>query len=185
MACETIYEKQLRIAEQCAPVLADVKPANLLMLENSTTEEVKNLTEGSGAMIYFLYRGKRKCAWLIYREEKLERILRKKSNQRFLKKYEYKVFSVNAVLRCLSERAAQYLDGTMPYPHELGIILGYPLEDVEGFIRCEGKNYLLSGYWKVYGDVEAARRTFALYQKVKREAVGKVYGNYSARSCNV
>ena len=88
-------------------------------------------------MIYFLYRGRRKCAWLIYREEKLKRILRKKSNQSFLRNYGYEVFSVEAVLKRLSERAAQYLDGTMPYPHELGIILGYPLEDVEGFIRCE------------------------------------------------
>lgn len=51
------------------------------------------------------------------------------------------------------------------FPHEAGIFLGYPLEDVEGFILHRGRNYRCNGCWKVYGDVEEARRRFALYRR--------------------
>ena len=45
-----------------------------------------------------------------------------------------------------------------------GLFLGYPPEDVEGFIyrRSEAK---YTGYWKVYGDVESAQRTFQRYRR--------------------
>lgn len=174
MVCGSLYEKHLRIAEQCAPVLAGVKPANLLMLEDTSTQEVREMLRDSETMIYFLYRGKRKCAWLLYREEKIKAVLRQSEVQKFLKNYGYQSFHIEEVLFRLCERASCYLDGEMDYPHELGIILGYPLEDVKGFIESQGKNYLLSGYWKVYGNVEKAKQTFALYHKAKLEAVSRI-----------
>jgi len=50
-------------------------------------------------------------------------------------------------------------------PHEVGVFLGYPLEDVRGFIENEGRNAKCAGYWKVYGDERAARRTFRAYRR--------------------
>ena len=41
----------------------------------------------------------------------------------------------------------------MGFPHEIGVFLGYPLDDVKGFIKNEGKKYLMIGYWKVYSDL--------------------------------
>lgn len=52
-------------------------------------------------------------------------------------------------------------------PHEVGIFLGYPLEDVIGFIENSGKNSLLSGYWKVYGDKARAVRLFREYRRAE------------------
>jgi hypothetical protein len=49
------------------------------------------------------------------------------------------------------------------FPHEVGLFLGYPVEDVTGFIRHKGQHYKLHGYWKVYGDVEGAKRLFRQY----------------------
>ena len=46
------------------------------------------------------------------------------------------------------------------FPHEIGVLLGYPAEDVKGFVVNEGKNYLYSGYWKVYGDLSEAKQLF-------------------------
>ena len=37
---------------------------------------------------------------------------------------------------------------------EIGLVLGYPPVDVEGFIKKEGRDFLYSGYWKVYGNLE-------------------------------
>ena len=53
------------------------------------------------------------------------------------------------------------------FPHEIGVFLGYPLADVQGFILNHGKNCLLCGCWKVYSDPESARRTFANYDRCR------------------
>lgn len=53
------------------------------------------------------------------------------------------------------------------FPHEIGLFLGIPLEDVQGFIEHQGKGYLFSKYWKVYAYPERAQRLFALYDWAK------------------
>ena len=49
------------------------------------------------------------------------------------------------------------------FPHEVGLFLGYPPEDVEGFRLHRGRDYKLAGCWKVYSDVERARQCFRRY----------------------
>ena len=51
------------------------------------------------------------------------------------------------------------------FPHEVGLFLGYPLDDVTGFIEQKGKNYKCCGIWKVYGDEEQTR---ILFRKLKK-----------------
>ena len=46
----------------------------------------------------------------------------------------------------------------------MGLLLGYPPEDVEGFILQNGRNALCSGYWKVYENAESKRRTFHKFE---------------------
>ena len=43
--------------------------------------------------------------------------------------------------------------------------MGYPPEDVCGFIDNNAACYKCVGYWKVYGDEKAALKTFARYKK--------------------
>lgn len=50
------------------------------------------------------------------------------------------------------------------FPHELGFFLGYPYEDVMGFIEHDGRDYLAVGPWKVYADLEGALATFARFR---------------------
>ena len=52
-------------------------------------------------------------------------------------------------------------------PHEVGLFLGYPPEDVLGFIRNEGRGSKLTGYWKVYGDETEARKVFLRYRRAE------------------
>lgn len=54
------------------------------------------------------------------------------------------------------------------FPHEIGFFLGYPYEDVIGFIENRGQNYLEFGPWKVYANQSQARRTFARYRRCAR-----------------
>ena len=78
---------------------------------------------------------------------------------------------MDACLNHLSQRVSLSAQGAESYPHEMGIFLGYPLEDVRGFILHEGKDSRYTGYWKVYGDVEQAKQTFQAYDNAKECAV--------------
>ena len=49
------------------------------------------------------------------------------------------------------------------FPHEVGLFLGYPPEDVRGFIEEGADRCKCTGCWKVYGDVQAAKELFARY----------------------
>lgn len=64
------------------------------------------------------------------------------------------------LMSALARRLRACYAGTASFPHEIGIVLGYPLEDVEGFMADGGRGACACGRWKVYGDVGAARRRF-------------------------
>ena len=57
------------------------------------------------------------------------------------------------------------------FPHEMGLLLGYPVEDVVGFMENNGKNYLYSGYWKVYADVPAKKHIFIRYDEARETLI--------------
>ncbi|NLL91401.1 MAG: DUF3793 family protein [Ruminococcaceae bacterium] len=57
------------------------------------------------------------------------------------------------------------------FPHELGLFLGYPLEDVTGFIANKGKGYTLCGLWKVYSQPERARERFDLFKRCREHCL--------------
>ncbi len=54
------------------------------------------------------------------------------------------------------------------FPHEIGLFLGYPPEDVSGFIENRACGCKCVGCWKVYGDREKAEKTFLRYKKCTR-----------------
>ena len=66
--------------------------------------------------------------------------------------------SVEEKLDILEERIS-----CSSFPHEIGIFLGYPVDDVLGFIENKGANYLFCGFWKVYRDADGAKKTFDKY----------------------
>ncbi len=57
------------------------------------------------------------------------------------------------------------------FPHEIGLFLGYPLEDVLGFIANKGKGYTFCGLWKVYAQPEKAKERFDLFQKCREHCL--------------
>ena len=62
------------------------------------------------------------------------------------------------------------------FPHEIGLFLGYPPEDVLGFIKNGAENCKRLGCWKVYGDEENALKTFKKYEKCT-EIYSKLWNN--------
>ena len=64
---------------------------------------------------------------------------------------------------CVGELCRR-LYGREDFPHEIGLFLGYPPADVDGFMhrRADCK---ASGMWKVYDDVEGAACKFRRYRR--------------------
>ena len=148
---ERLFEEVF--VEVCAPTLRGIKPSNLFRYQPQNRDKLLEALdfwnrelEPSGLQVRALKECSRTGAFLIlvYREEWLRFILGKISVQNFLKKS-----------GCLEH----------DFPHEIGIFLGYPLEDVVGFIENQGKNYTCSGYWKTYGDPQEAKRRFDSYRE--------------------
>lgn len=162
------------IALQCSLVLSGIKPSNLLIYSNycegCISEELKN----TGAEHMKLYTGKNDSVSIIFNREKLEKSLLDEENRKFIKQYGYEDFSVNSVIEKLAGRYTEFKEGRAEFPHEMGIVLGYPLEDVSGFIENNGKNYLYSGYWKVYKNAEEKIQLFKIYKDIKKYFVEQI-----------
>ena len=66
--------------------------------------------------------------------------------------------------RCVG-RLMKRLREAEEFPHEIGLFLSYPPEDVRGFIQSPVCGFKCVGCCKVYGDAAAARRTFGQYRR--------------------
>lgn len=170
------------LVELCAPTLAGVKPANLFRCPDSpelfrSIYEWNEKLRGSGLRIRVVKRCCKTNACLIYvcRWDWISRVLSQKETKKFLKTAGYDVSKGTEAIICqLSRRLCVQQD----FPHEIGVFLGYPLQDVIGFIQNKGQNYACCGHWKCYGDAEAAQKQFdtfnrctAYYKRMYRKGV--------------
>ena len=113
---------------------------------------------------------------LIYNEKKLENYVLKKENKEFLLQLGYcNEGDINDHLLKLKERYKQF-----NCPHELGVFLGFPLNDVKDFMNCKEKKCLTCGYWLVYNDLHEAKKTFHKYDKVKEHTVSYILNGDSS-----
>ena len=68
------------------------------------------------------------------------------------------------------------------FPHEIGLLLGYPPEDVIGFIENRGQNPLYIGYWKVYSNLEECRKVFAGYDQAREKVIHMVSSGMTVKN---
>lgn len=160
-----------KLALHCAPTLAGVKPANLISLGWEEWEAMRQGIVRSGRtfvgrQIFFrrLACCQRRVLLLVYRRDLLAKRLALPENRRILERYGYAPQErLGAQLARLAARIAQ----SEGFPHEIGVFLGYPPEDVLGFIRHGGKNHRLCGCWKVYGNPAEAKKLFSVYEHAR------------------
>jgi len=104
-------------------------------------------------------------------EERLEKYLEMPQVQKMLQEAGYGSGRLEDILPVFCERYETYAERGKSFPHELGLLLGYPPEDVEGFIRHQGRNSLCTGYWKVYADKEGKQRLFEKYEYARENLI--------------
>ncbi len=158
------------IVEHCSPTLAGIKTANLFTVKfnsvqqlDKNIEKIQSYFDNSGISLRVLRQRENTALIYLFRIHMLENDLKDKNSVEILNRYGYKNLTVSQSVDKLSER----LGSIDEFPHEIGLFLGYPPQDVEGFICNNGKNCNLCGYWKVYGDTEEALAKFAKYDKCR------------------
>lgn len=164
----------VQLAVYGAPLLKGIKPAALIMAERGEAADIGAALENTYITCFPLKGEGERSALYLYRKEELAGCLASGKVQSFLRSFGYMSYDVEAVLGHFSERIGLYRGGSMEFPHEAGILLGYPLPDVKGFIQNRGKNYLMSGYWKVYQNVEEAAGLFRRFDRERERALRDV-----------
>jgi hypothetical protein len=145
------------------PLVAGLKPAALIRFPKGDLAAAwKNwgieLCALRGISVLPLRENPGGCLALLFRRRLLCRKALTGIPARFLASIGYPVRSgPEGCLRILQTRFRE----PGKFPHEIGIFLGYPPEDVIGFRSGKPSPYACCGYWKVYHRPERAERTFA------------------------
>ena len=170
-----VHSIPLQLALQCAPVISGIKISNLLTIPAKSLRELSVVLKKTELSFRILYPGRERLVILIYRETELKEYLEREEVMAFIDECGYETSDISKIFPVFVKRYMRYMELKQDFPHELGLFLGYPIEDVEGFIKENGKNYLYSGYWKVYKDAELKIRIFKNYEKVQTEIVRLLY----------
>ena len=129
------------IIQHCAPTLANLKTANLVNWRGDINEEdfmrCKKKLKEKGVDITILGKREKGALLYVYRRKRLESDLSQIKVFSILRKFGYKSIDVDYCLDFLSKR----IDKSPCFPHEIGLFLSYPPEDVLGFIENKGQNF--------------------------------------------
>ena len=156
----------------CAPTLAGMKTASLFSCEYKEKESLladirrinKILVPKGLCMLPLQFLEKRALLYL-YRPSCLLKDLNRQEVLDLLTSFGYSGKSCGQALGTLIRR----LKKSPEFPHEIGLFLGYPPEDVRGFIENKAGKYKLLGYWKVYGDAKKAEKLFKQYKTCTKQ----------------
>lgn len=158
------------LVRQCAPTLAGIKPGSIFCFSHPSLETARRTVRRwnkqlspSGLSVQILLEriGSSSILVYVYRRSHLEQILSSHAHRQFLADAGYPDADLNGLL----ERLAQRLRAQPEFPHEIGVFLGYPLQDVIGFIQNRGQNFTCCGFWKSYSDPEEIQACFARYRR--------------------
>lgn len=153
-----------------ATVLAGVKPSCTINFKRNSKDDYANWNKYGETILasikleYIKLRDDGKSMIiLVYKKSLIRKQLINHKINAFLVKLGYSnELDVDGYLNTLKKRYEKY-----NCPHELGIFLGIPIEDVIDFMECNEDKCIACGYWKVYNNYSSAMRTFKIYDKVK------------------
>jgi hypothetical protein len=162
------------LANHCAPALAGIKSANLISIKRESAGGLERLLTDYnrvlmryGIRMEVLGSFERYILLLVYRPELLWKVLRE--NRDFLWQKGYAVWGgLDCVLTQLKRRCREH-----SVPHEIGLFLNYPLEDVVSFMEGDSP-CKLCGYWRVYHDVPFAMERFREFTLCREDYSKKI-----------
>lgn len=159
------------IVRYCSPTLAGLKTGNLFSCSYRDRKEIfgflrewNTKLRNKGIRLIPLRLKDKKALIYVYRPSQLCRDFHDSSVCNLLSQRGYCTESCEKCVIELMRRIRQKED----FPHEIGLFLGYPYEDVKGFIDNKATCAKCVGCWKVYGDTDKAQKQFELFKKCTR-----------------
>ena len=149
------------IIKHCSPTLAGLKTANLFTCVYAQKQDVERYTQEfnrrfshKGVKMQPLGYGKKRALIYVFRPTQLEKDLSDPQARSILASMGYKSFDSKSCLNRLKSRVKKCPE----FPHEIGLFLGYPPEDVRGFfIRETAVNAAVVGRFTVMKKKPGAR----------------------------
>lgn len=167
------------IVRHCAPTLANLKTGSLFVCPIadrpsffSSLRSLNELLVPKGLRALPLRIREYSALIYLYRPSRLKKDLEDPAAVKILQDHGYSCYG-----ECLP-KLIERVRASEEFPHEIGLFLGYPPEDVQGFL--DHRPCKCSGCWKVYGDENKAKKTFDLYKKCER-----VYCQQLARGIDI
>lgn len=167
------------IVRHCAPTLANLKTGSLFVCPItdrpsffSSLRSLNELLVPKGLRALPLRIREYSALVYLYRPSRLKKDLEDPAAIKILQDHGYSCYG-----KCLP-KLMERVRASEEFPHEIGLFLGYPPEDVQGFL--DHRPCKCSGCWKVYGDENKAKKTFDLYKKCER-----VYCQQLARGIDI
>lgn len=159
-----------------APTLTGQKPSSIITLGKDSRglsmlwEKYKKAFQQKYELSFYELRTNDKAVTILfYYNNELNKAIYDEDNMRFLKKFGYsKELDLRQNLSILKERFEKAC------PHEIGVFLGFPLDDVICFMEQPDRQCLLCGYWKVYNDLDLAKEKFSNYDMAKHNIAQQV-----------
>ena len=149
-----------------APTLAGIKTGSLFTSsyenKNKFMQTLRNWNQifrKKGLCILPLRFHQNRALLYLYRQSLLENDFKNQQILKILKDNGYQCLSCQHCIAQLAKRLQANLD----FPHEIGLFLGYPVEDVRGFIEQKECKYI--GRWKVYDNVEESKKQFERFDQ--------------------
>lgn len=165
-------EAEYALGTYCGVTFAGIKAASLFSIKRECArcmgKYIKHF-KGRGVNFFILRHTVDRVLLYVYNCAQMEKILSDKDNKEFLGARGYDYDDIGGALKTLKEHMSYE-----EFPHEVGIFLGYPLDDVKGFIAHPNDDVQLVGYWKVYSDAERKKNIFARYDKCTENIVKKL-----------
>lgn len=159
------------LVKNCAPTLAGLKTGSMFSVEytdrRALDQELRSLNAvltARGLRAIPLRYSDRRALIYIYRPEQLSRDLSDPAAAAILRERGYQDGGVG---QCVAQ-LVRHFRKCGEFPHEVGLFLGYPPHDVRGFMEDPHSGVQCTGFWKVYGDREAAERVFDRYRACTR-----------------
>lgn len=156
------------VVRQCAPTLAGMKTGSLFPCpcDNPAAllEQIRQFNRRlrpKGLCLLPLRYTQSFALLYLYRPAELRRDLDGQLARQLLARAGYPPARSERCIAALIRRLRQNKD----FPHEIGLFLSYPPEDVRGFIEHRACDFKCAGLWKVYGDEEKACKMFERFKK--------------------
>lgn len=171
------------LVNYASQTLANRKLANLFTFKNTQNIDIEKMVDEwndvlnkKNMYVEILRNNETSAQIYAYRPDKLTYVLNQTKVKTLLTGLGYNTNDLDQCIRHLKYRFKKE-----SFPHEIGIFLGYPYEDVVGFIENKGDKFLANGYWKVYAKKEEKIKLFETYNKIRKsyKRIFKSHGDLS------